>query len=298
MRKTLTYIFVILLGLIFIAYLIFRFAPLGMTKTDAEIDDYFKDVPQKPTFQTYEVRGHTIHYASIGPQHLPTIIFIHGSPGSWDAYMTYFKDTALVNHFRMISVDRVGYGKSNKGQPESSLFLQAAYIQPLLETIPDSVPTLLVGHSYGGPVAYRMGMDYADKIDGLLILAGLADPVLEGRLWIQKPFRHWSLRWLLPPDLDISNREIVPLKQELFDQENMWEKIRSHTLIIQGDEDILVDKGHADYAEKMLINAASVKVIRMPEENHFIPWTQSQLVTESIFKLYKLIQEDRVTTLD
>ena len=265
------YTFGIIFGLLFIAYLIFRFASSSMTKSDAEISAYFEDASQKPIFQTYEVRGHTMHYASIGPQNLPTIIFIHGSPGSWDAYIAYFEDSALVNRFRMISVDRIGYGKSDKGQPESSLFLQAAYIQPLLEAIHDSVPVMLVGHSYGGPVACRMAMDYPDKIDGLLLLAGLADPELESRFWIQRPLMHKSLRWLLPPDLDVSNREIVPLKEELIAQEkdHLWEKIRAHTIIVQGDKDILVDKGHADYAEKMMINARSMKVVRMPDMNHF-----------------------------
>jgi pimeloyl-ACP methyl ester carboxylesterase len=133
-----------------------------------------------------------------------------------------------------------------------------------------------------------MAMDYPSQVDGMLILAGLADPEHESRPFFLYPLRSKWLRWLLPPDMDVSNREILPLKEELYEMErkNMWEEIIAKTTIIQGQKDILVAMEHADYAEEMMINAPT-RVMRMPKENHFIPWTQKELVKESIFELYE-----------
>ena len=43
MRKFFMYFFWIVFGLIFLAYLVFRFAPMGLSKTDAQVEAYFKD---------------------------------------------------------------------------------------------------------------------------------------------------------------------------------------------------------------------------------------------------------------
>jgi pimeloyl-ACP methyl ester carboxylesterase len=34
------------------------------------------------------------------------VVFVHGSPGSWDAFIGFFKDSLLVGKARLISVDR------------------------------------------------------------------------------------------------------------------------------------------------------------------------------------------------
>src|SRR5438093_9664267 len=54
----------------------------------------------------YKTDKRTIHYVITGKDTLPTLVFIHGSPGSWNAYEEYLKDSALQQHYRMISIDR------------------------------------------------------------------------------------------------------------------------------------------------------------------------------------------------
>ena len=191
----------------------------------------------------------------------------------------------------MISVDRIGYGKSTPGAAQSSLLLQGKLIRPILDLIPEGVQTILVGHSFGGPVVYRMAMEYPEKIDALLILAGLADPANESRLLIQRPLRSKWLRWVLPPDMDVSNREIVPLKVELTEMIPYWHKIFIPTTIIQGGKDMLVGVAHADFAEDQLAHIPA-KQIRLPQENHFIVWTQQALICEQLWDLFDQISQD------
>ena len=54
--------------------------------------------------------GFPIHYVQTGNDSLPTLIFIHGTPGSWNAFEMYLRDSLLRAHYRMISIDRPGFG--------------------------------------------------------------------------------------------------------------------------------------------------------------------------------------------
>ena len=295
MRKVSTIILWGLLTLFLVAYLLFRFG-MNMSKNAEQIGEAFADAAEKPRFHEYAALGRQMHYAELGADSLPTILFIHGSPGSWDAYLNYFKDPSLIEQFRLISVDRIGYGKSSLGQAESSLQLQAELIAPILAQIPPDVPLIVVGHSFGGPVAVKLAMDHPERVQGLMLLAALADPVLERRLyWLQKPFRSKALRWLLPPDMDVSNREILPLKEELALIQEEWGNIQARTILIQGDKDVLVHPGHADFAYAKLEHAP-VELIKLPEENHFIVWTQQALICENLIQMKEQLLLDQANS--
>jgi hypothetical protein len=56
-------------------------------------------------FRTYKLNyidksflknSHSIHYIETGNPQNPTLFFVHGSPGSWDAYKDYLKDSLLL----------------------------------------------------------------------------------------------------------------------------------------------------------------------------------------------------------
>ncbi|MEM7654812.1 MAG: alpha/beta fold hydrolase, partial [Bacteroidota bacterium] len=269
MKKVLSIILWIVLGVLLVAYLFFRFG-MNFTKSDEEIAAKFANQAHQPAFRTYQVNGFEMHYADMGADTLPTLIFIHGSPGTWDAYLNYFLDPSLVGKYRMIAMDRIGYGKSDPGKAQSELQVQADLIAPLLATVPKEVPLIIVGHSFGGPVCIKLAMDHPHRIDGMMLLAGLADPVHEKRVyWLQTPFTHKALRWLLPPDMDVSNREILPLKGELKLIEDDWSTIQARTIVMQGGKDMLVAPPHADFVEAKL-GHVPLEMVELPEENHFI----------------------------
>jgi len=291
--KRLSRILIYFLGVIFsiflILYIIIRAGMLDFTMSEEEIEDYFAQSPFKPQSHYYLIDGKQLHYVSVGNDTLPTILFIHGSPGTWDAFAIYMKDSILQSRFRMISVDRIGYGKSEPGQPEASLYKQAQYILPVIDQIPDSIPLLVAGHSYGGPVALRLAMDYPGRIDALLLLAGLADPDHESRPLYQKWLCSPYLSWLLPKDLDVSNREIVPLKGELQTLLPLWDQIQARTMIVQGTQDMLVDPKHAAFTEAQLEHL-SPSLIYLNRVNHFFIWTRSGLVRHYLLELQNCLK--------
>ena len=274
--------------LLFIFLLLVALLPqcISVRMSDKKITDYFAQKPVKPTFGTVVGTDRSIHYARIGADTLPTVLFIHGSPGAWDAFIGFFADSSLYSRAQLISVDRPGFGKSELGEPERSLSAQAADIAPLLRLSRSGQKPILVGHSLGGPVAARIAMDFPNEVGGLILVAPSIDPDLEKKEWYRPignvfPFRQW-----LPTELDVSNQEILPLKGELQQMMPLWASVRVPVIVIQGEDDPLVPPGNALFAKRVLTNAP-VTLQMIPKMNHFIPWSRPDLIHDAILHQLK-----------
>lgn len=75
-----------------------------------------------------------LHYAVSGPDSLPAIVFIHGSPGSWMHYAKYLRDERMRKKFRVIAIDRPGFGFSDFGKA-MHLQEQCDIILPVLRNL-------------------------------------------------------------------------------------------------------------------------------------------------------------------
>ncbi|MEO6285793.1 MAG: alpha/beta hydrolase [Dyadobacter sp.] len=263
--------------------LLFLTSCISFRKTDQEIAEYFKDSPVKPSLRTIEADGRKIHYAEIGDDSLPLVVFVHGSPGSWTAFIDFFKDSTLYNHAHLISVDRLGFGKSGLGKVEPSMHMQALAVAAVIKANGLSSKAILVGHSLGGPVIARVAMDFPAQVSTLILVAGSIDPDLEKKEWFRPIIGSFPMRYLIPVDLDVSNHEIRPLKGELIQMLPFWKSIRIPVTVIQGEVDDLVPPGNAAFAKKMLVNVP-VSVQMIPEMNHFIPWRRPDLIRSAVLE--------------
>jgi len=242
---------------------------------------YFREREIKPNLVTYQKDTWDIHYAEIGSDTLPLVLFVHGAPGSWSAFRHFMKDEELLSVVHLVSVDRPGYGYSNFGRPETSIEKQAMLIKPILDRNKSGKPAILIGHSLGGPIIARIAMDFPDQVACLIFIAPSIDPELEPNEWYRLPLYLPIIRWILPTSFDMTNREIYHLKDELLEMVPLWEKIKSPITVIQGGEDKLVDPGNAEFAKKMIINAP-VEVLLLTNANHFIPWNNAAIIKETI----------------
>lgn len=226
----------------------------------------------------------SIHYTLVSSDtSKPLAVFIHGSPGSSDNFLHFAQDTVLLARYDVLLIDRPGFGYSDFGQSEPSIENQSIILGEVLSQFPHS-QVYLVGHSLGGPIIVRMAMDSPLAYEGLLIVAGSVSPELEPQEKWRPILAHKGVRWILPRSFRVSNDEILPAKEELLKMVPLWKRITCPVQIIQGGSDKLVPAGNEDFAEEMLVNASSVSVYRLPEENHFIPFTKPQLLTDALLR--------------
>jgi len=250
------------------------------------IDEAFSGLQFKPHYKNVDFHGRNIHYVTVGDTNKQAVLFVHGSPGSWDNFLGFLSDSTLLKNFYLIAVDRPGFGKSGYGKPERSLEKQAAAINTLLSH--ENTSAILVGHSFGGPVIIRMAIDSPNYVDGLILVAASVDPDLEKTKWYQIPVHYKIFSWLLPGVLYSTNEEIIALKKELHEMTPSWKTVNEPVSIIQGGKDKLVPPGNADFAKKMLVNA-SLDMILIDDMNHFIPWNRADLIKKEMINMLSRI---------
>ena len=253
---------------------------------EKEMQHAFDGEMYQPESNTLTIDSSQVHYVYIDNNRHNLVVFIHGSPGSWSAFIDYFKNDTLLSHFDVLAIDRPGFGMSDKGSPEPILERQAFLISEVIKLF-DQPKVIMVGHSLGGPVIARVAMDNPELVDGLLFLAPSIDPEQEKYEWYRSWIETKVGGWLTPTDFWVSNEEILPLKGELEKMLPLWENISVPSIIIQGTKDNLVPKENAEFARRML-NDSLVDIRYIEGANHFIPWTYPERVVKGIIDLKKV----------
>lgn len=248
---------------------------------DAEAQESLESI--EIHFGDLEVDDRNMHYAYLDQEKDTMIVFIHGSPGSWNAFIDFFKADSLLNNYDMLSVDRAGFGGSGFGIAEPSMGKQAFQINQVLNQFPEK-KKILIGHSLGGPVVARMGMDYPTEYLGLILVAPSIDPEMEKDEWYRGVIDTQVGEFFTPKEFEVSNDEILPLKAELEEMLPLWTQIKTPTIVIQGTKDSLVPKENAAFAKQMLPD--SLLEVRMLEDvNHFIPWSHPEEIIMAIHNI-------------
>jgi pimeloyl-ACP methyl ester carboxylesterase len=241
-----------------------------------------KEVPLK-IYDTIINQRH-LHYAVSGSDSLPTLVFIHGSPGSWMHYMKYMWDSTMRNKFRIVAIDRPGFGYSDFGKA-MHLQEQCAIISPVIQKLKTDKPLYLVGHSMGGPVAVKLAADNSSIINTLVIIAGSIDINQETKETWRHIMSVRPLYWALPGAFGPSNTELLYLKKDLLPLQNDFKNITCKVLFVHGDKDTWVPIKNIAYGTRMMINAASIKADTLHGADHQIPWKNMDTLKEILLKL-------------
>ena len=275
----------LLSGLFLISWLLFAQSCMSFRKSDADAKTEFAKDHVTLRTSTMKVDGRHIHYASTGNDSLPTLFFIHGSPGSWDAFAEYMKDSLLLKKFRMVSIDRPGFGYSDYGMAQH-LDVQSLWISPLFGILGNHKPMFLAGHSLGGPMVIKLGADNPGFFSGIVVISGSIDPGEEKpekwRPWLFKT----PLNYFVPGAMRPSNEELWYLKKDLVQLEKDFSKITCPVYFIHGAMDTWVPPGNVEYGKKLLVNAPEVETTLIPGANHFIPWSKFTEIRSVLLKLY------------
>jgi pimeloyl-ACP methyl ester carboxylesterase len=231
-----------------------------------------------------KINGFPLHYAQTGSDTLPTLLFVHGTPGSWDAFKSYLQNKELLQHYRIISIDRPGFGYSDFGNA-MNLTAQTTIIAAWMDSIYNNRPVIIIGHSLGGPMAIKIGAARPQYTKALVLLAGSQDPSAEKpERWRPVLFKT-PLNYLIPGALRPSNEELWYLKKDLKEMAPDYETITCPVYIMHGKKDMLVPYSNVAYTQKMLTKTDSVTITSFEKENHFIVWTREREIVELLMKL-------------
>jgi len=238
------------------------------------------------THHYLESDGRRLHYVSGGDSSKTCLLIIHGSPGSWDDYKKYLVDSALRANFYIISVDRPGFGGSEEGNPLPSLSAQSSLVSKILDSLKSyNLPLIVMGHSYGGPLAVRFTIDNTNQVMHSILLAAAIDPACEEEESFRKILiKKWAQK-ILPNAIKSSNAELMTLKSDLLVMDKEWDKIKTPLLMIHGTGDMLVPYQNTVYARNKIADTNALKIIALKKVNHFIPWTHYSLVKSELLKL-------------
>lgn len=266
------------------AWIIFAQSCMKFRIEDSAATKEFNDRGLQISFKEIKADGISLHYSKIGTDTLPTLFFIHGSPGSWDAFKSYMMDTALLQYFRIISIDRPGFGYSNFGKA-MHLEDQCVLINNIIEKENNGKPLHLIGHSIGGPVIVQLAQDHPDEIASLTILAGSISPKDEPKEYWRYLLAYTPLQLLMPGAFRPSNNEIVYFKKDLYDLDTGYNHLKMPVTFIHGDADKFVTVKNVAYGTKKLAANPNVKVIIIPGASHFIPWEHYDIIKAHLLEL-------------
>ncbi len=229
--------------------------------------------------------GWETRYFVAGDPEAQRVIFVHGTPGKATDFAAFIREP--IDGLEMVSIDRPGFGGSTPQDAVPALADQAAAIEPLLVERNGRWP-ILVGHSLGGPIICRVAADYPDKVGGLVIAAGALDPDLEIVYLIQRVGDIWPISTILPRVLRNSNRELIPLEEELRQLQPLLSSIRAPTIIIHGDKDTLVPVANVPFMIENIPADVVVETVMLKGASHFLPWRQEDVLREAVKELADL----------
>jgi pimeloyl-ACP methyl ester carboxylesterase len=111
--------------------------------------------------------GVKIHYASLGKG--PLVVMIHGFPDFW--YSWRHQMAALSENFQVVAIDQRGYNLSDKpkGVEQYDVQLLVGDVAAVVKHLKAERATI-VGHDWGGIVAWQTAMRLPQMVERLVIL--------------------------------------------------------------------------------------------------------------------------------
>ena len=227
--------------------------------------------------------GHTLRcYELKQPDAEWDIAFIHGTPATAAVFGEQFRHP--FPRANLAALDRPGFGASHPDRRLPSLEDQANAIGALLTNKPTR-RTILVGHSYGAPVALLAALTFTNQVAGVVLIGGSVDPAQERTYTIQR-FADWPLvSWLVPRSLRQCNRELLTLRSDLVRLQPQLSTLAVPVVMLQGGKDHQVPVANVDYLRSQFAAAGKTNLfdqLVFPDYNHFIPWEHPDAVEAAI----------------
>ena len=147
--------------------------------------------------------GLQLHAVVAGPEDGPLAVLLHGFPDCWYGWRRQIAALAAAG-YRVVVPDQRGYNLSDKptGVESYGLDRLTGDVMDVIQGL-GREQAVVIGHDWGGMVAWRLAMDYPQAVDRLVILNAphpramarelKTNPVQQRRSWYM---RFFQLPWL------------------------------------------------------------------------------------------------------
>ncbi|XP_051630271.1 epoxide hydrolase 3 [Manacus candei] len=117
--------------------------------------------------------GLRLHYVTRGPPGAPLVLLLHGFPQNWFCWRHLMQE--LSGRFRVVALDLRGCGASDKPPGRASYRLElllgdVCQVIEALGTPPGHPRCVLVGHDWGGVLAWEVAARRPDLVEKLVVM--------------------------------------------------------------------------------------------------------------------------------
>ena len=143
-----------------------------------------------------EVNNIKLHYVKAGPEDGKLIVFLHGFPQFW--YMWRDQLLEFSKDYLAVAPDMRGYNTSSKPE-EIEQYQPQHMVEDLRALVEDHFGRkkfILVGHDWGGVVAYPFASTHPDLVEKLIII-NAPHPNVFGRLLSKNKDQQSSSQYVL-----------------------------------------------------------------------------------------------------
>lgn len=247
-----------------------------------------------------EVDGARIHYLAWNiDSDKPGVVLVHGNGAHahWWTFIAPF----LLDHNRVVAVDLSGMGDSDPRDAYSPEIF-AAEVAAVMDDAGFDSQTVVVGHSFGGFVTLKTGLQYRDRLTGVVLVDSAVRP--PDFQWERDPrkspvrpkrtypdFDSALARFRLMPPQDCDNAYILDYigRHSLVATEGGWTwkfddglfakftfnvmaddlaRLSCRVGVIYGEKSYLFNQEIADYMFKVLDE--SVPFVAIPDAQHHL----------------------------
>ena len=258
--------------------------------------------------------GVKIHFAALGAKDAPLIVMIHGFPDFW--YTWREQMVPLSKTHRVVAMDQRGYNLSDKpkGQENYDMRLLAGDVAAVIKHNGRS-KAIVVGHDWGGAVAWTVAMYMPQVVEKLIILnlphmkgltRELANNPAQAKASqyarnFQMPDAHTKLKveqlvgWVKDPEakqkyLEAFGRSDLEAMLNYYKQnyprepytENKADvpKVQCSVLMMHGLDDWALLPGALNNTWEWL--ASDLTLVTVPKAGHFVQQDAAEFVTKNI----------------
>jgi pimeloyl-ACP methyl ester carboxylesterase len=127
------------------------------------------DIEKRVEHGYADSNGVKIHYAALGDKKSPLIVMIHGFPDFWYSWREQMD--VLSKDYYVVAIDQRGYNLSDKpkGVENYDMKLLVADVAAVIKHL-GREKAIIVGHDWGGAVAWTMAIYTPQLVEKLIIL--------------------------------------------------------------------------------------------------------------------------------